>query len=108
MGITLIIHTKPNGKGTFLFDAGKLYGYCEPQRLRSFWYLVDIGKVNKWATFDHDAPEIELDHHELQEFFKLYAEDFKTIWIKDDFLEMYGEELEKLFEYKEKVYLNWW
>ena len=127
MGYRLYIHLKSDWedieKGIFkndkpIWQGGKLFGYCYEEKLKSFQYLCEIGKVeeeraNRWHH--NFSAELELTPNQCETFCKLYIEDMIETFMADiktkDEIEQYRAtkllDLEKLLKYNENVVLDW-
>ena len=69
---------------TILYGS-KLYGYCNENKLKSYHYLIGIGKFtgNEFFDYGHDN-RITLNSNQMKKFIKYYARDLKKFYWYDD------------------------
>jgi hypothetical protein len=62
---------------------GKLFGYGDARKMKSFRFLVDLRKLSEEDEFCFDARgqmPIQLNAEQFRIFVKLYDEDRKDLW----------------------------
>lgn len=91
---------------------GKLFGYCDEEKLKSYKYLLDKGYLDGDEYFTYGfSGDIVLNSDEFKEFIELYNEDCnkqnrlngseKDLIIND-------KKIKELLESEEDKLIQWW
>lgn len=109
MGYRLDIVGKKTKK---TFYGTKLYGYTDEERLRSYQYLIGIGKFNGDEYFSYcNFNEITLDNNQFKEFIKLYNEDYNndrgSYFPESKNFVINNEEIQELLNSDEDKIVSW-
>ena len=87
---------------------GKLYGYVDETKLKSYKYLLDKGYLYGDEYFNYGfSGDIVLTDEEFKEFVKLYNEDCNDEKMPKDWF-INQEEIKELLESNQDKVLQWW
>ena len=90
----------------------KLYGYCDENKLKSYHYLIGIGKFSgEYEHFNYGHENsVELKGIQLKKFIKYYIRDLKKYYeYKEDYESEVKELQDFLKTYKtEEIYIIKW
>lgn len=87
---------------------GKLFGYCDETRLKSYKYLLDKGYLDGDEYFSYGFyGNIPLSAEEFKEFIELYNEDCNEISKTKDIV-INSKDIKELLENDNDKLLQWW
>lgn len=102
MGYRLNIYKKIPKDNEFILENTKLYGYCNENELKSYHYLISIGKfTGKYEYFGYGHENaVELKNIELKKFIKYYIHDLKKYY---EYKENYDSAVKELQNFLKQI-----
>lgn len=96
----------------FILESTKLYGYCDEKKLKSYHYLIGIGKFSgEYEYFDYGYKNsVELKGIQLKKFIKYYIRDLKKYYEYKECYERAVKELQDFLKHTktEETYIIKW
>ena len=96
----------------FILENTKLYGYCDEKKLKSYYYLIGIGKFsgeNEYFGYGFENA-VELKGIQLKKFIKYYIRDLKKYYEYKECYERVVKELQDFLKHTktEETYIIKW
>lgn len=96
----------------YVLENTKLYGYCDENKLKSYHYLIGIGKFTGEDEYFIDGVEnaVELKAIELKKFIKYYIRDLKKFYQYKENLNLVVKQLQDFLKRAktEEIYIIKW